>query len=284
VPEYNGEIQVWVDGTLNLPLVGKVKVEDLSLEEARDWVTAAYAPYLRNPGIDLNITAPRPLNVGISGEVRRPGSYAFATSLPNLINALQLAGGITERANIKAIQIQRRGSDHRQITLNLDLSQIIQSGDTSQNVSLRDGDAIYIPTASNLTPAELTQLSAANFSPDTIRINVVGEVRSPGVVQVPPNTPLAQAIMAAGGFNQTRAKTTTVDLIRLNLDGSVSPRSVPLDIDQGINEATNPVLRNNDLVVVGRSDLASFNDSFGSIFGTITNLVNPFFLFNSLIK
>ena len=69
-----------------------------------------------------------------------------------------------------------------------------------------------------------------------------------------------------------------------SLDGSVSPRSVPLDIDQGINEATNPVLRNNDLVVVGRSDLASFNDSFGSIFGTITNLVNPFFLFNSLIK
>lgn len=299
VPEYNGEVQVLVDGTLNLPLVGKVKVEDLSLEKARDRLTTAYAPYLKNPGIDLNITAPRPLSVGVSGEVRRPGSYAItpntsayavtpgstgSTGWPSLINALQLAGGITERANIKAIQIQRRGPDNRVTTLSLDLSQLIQSGDTSQNVSLRDRDAIYIPAANNLTPTELTQLSAVNFSPNTIRINVVGEVQKPGMVEVPPNTPLAQAIMAAGGFNQSRANTTTVDLIRLNADGSVSPRVVSLDIDQGINEATNPVLRNNDLVVVGRSGTATFTDSFGGIFGALSTILNPLYLINNLIR
>ncbi len=289
VPEYNSEIQILVDGTLNLPLIGKVKVEGLSIPNATDHIAAAYAPYLRNPGVALDIITPRPLNVGISGEVHRSGSYAIATGTgtsgwPSLINALQLAGGITERANIKAIQIQRRGPDNRVTTLSLDLSQIIKSGDASQNISLRDRDAIYIPTANNLTPTELTQLSAVNFSPDTIRINVVGEVQKPGVVQVPPNTPLAQAIMAAGGFNQSRANTTTVDLIRLNPDGSVSPRVVSLDIDQGINEATNPVLRNNDLVVVGRSGPATFTDSFGGIFSALTTILNPLYLINNLIK
>ncbi|MFZ4641505.1 MAG: polysaccharide biosynthesis/export family protein, partial [Nodosilinea sp.] len=161
VPEYNGEIQILVDGTLSLPLIGKVKVEGLSIPKATDRIAAAYAPYLKNPGISLDITTPRPLNVGISGEVHRPGSYAIATGTsgwPSLINALQLAGGITERANIKSIQVQRRGPDNRETTLSLDLSQIIKSGDTSQNISLRDRDAIYIPTANNLTPTELTQL------------------------------------------------------------------------------------------------------------------------------
>jgi len=46
----------------------------------------------------------------------------------------------------------------------------------------------------------------ASFSPTTIQVSVVGEVKNPGLVNIPPNTPLNQGLLTAGGFNNSRAK------------------------------------------------------------------------------
>jgi polysaccharide export outer membrane protein len=102
-------------------------------------------------------------------------------------------------------------------------------------------------------------------------VYVVGEVGRPGIVQVPPNTPLNQAILAAGGFNN-RAKKGSVNFIRLNSNGTVTQRSVPVDFSKGINEANNPPLRNNDTIVVGRSTLAGITDTLGSVVSPIGGL------------
>lgn len=287
VPEYDGERQITVDGALNLPLVGKLSVAGLTLEAAAQSVSRAYAPYLRTPLVTINLVSPRPLQVGIAGEVNQPGSYKIslfdgdtdpntALEWPTVIEAIQLAGGITNQADIRDVEIRRAvGRDSAQ-TVRLNLWEVLTTGNVANDITLRHGDAISIPTATALTPGELTQLSAANFSPDSIQVTVVGEVPEPGALNIEPNAPLNQALLAAGGFDPQRADVETVELVRLNPDGTVSQRTIPVSFDQGINEETNPSLQDNDVVVVGRSGRAVFADTTTGIFGPIGTVLSPF--------
>ena len=138
-----------------------------------------------------------------------------------------------------------------------------------------------VPTASNIDPSEVPQIASASFSPNAIRVNVVGEVAKAGTIELPPNTTLNQAVLAAGGFNN-RARRSSVELIRLNANGTISKRSVQINFAQGINDQNNPVLRNNDVVVVNRSNLANFSDTLGTVLsplGGVFSLFNFFRIF-----
>ena len=66
VEEYSGEYPVLVDGTISLPLVGRVDVRGLSLKETSDVVSKEYATYLKRPIITGGLVAPRPLKIGVS--------------------------------------------------------------------------------------------------------------------------------------------------------------------------------------------------------------------------
>jgi len=290
VPEYNGEKGVLVDGTLNMPLIGKVRVAGLTVEGATNRLNDIYTPYLRNPLITLQVITPRPIKIGISGEINRPGSYEISLvddgnedspKWPTVIEAVQLAGGITDQANVREIEILRQGPGQGTQAITLDFWEMLNTGNISQDITLRHGDAVYVPTATALTPEELTQLSEANFSPDAIRVSVVGEVGQPGLVEIPPNAPLNQALLAAGGFDPARADQNQVELVRLNPDGTVTQRVIPITLEQGINDETNPSLKNNDVIIVGRSGGAAFSDTVGTLFGPLGAILSPFnFLFN----
>ena len=65
-------------------------------------------------------------------------------------------------------------------------------------------------------------------------------------------------------------------------DGSVTKREVKVDIKQGINEQTNPILRNNDNVIVNRSGIAKVDDTVGAFFnpfGTVLGIFRSLFGF-----
>lgn len=239
----------------------------------------------------------RPINIAIVGEVARPGPYAVsgggvatggatgaitggATGVgaaaggdagpPTVTKAIQVAGGITAMANVRSINIRRTSRDGVPKVINVNLWEMLRTGDVSQDLFLQQGDVITIPTATALDAGEANQLASASFAPNTIVVNVVGEVVRPGAIPVPPNTPLNQAVLAAGGFN-VRATKRTVELIRLNPNGSVEKRDVEVDLAQGINDKSNPTLRNNDVVVVRRNTLAVVGDTLGTVLSPITN-------------
>jgi polysaccharide biosynthesis/export protein len=239
----------------------------------------------------------QPINIAIVGEVARPGPYEItggsvatggATGAitgattgvaagggaqggpPTITKAIQVAGGINAQADVRSISIRRLTRSGEPRIINVNLWEMLRTGDTTQDVILQNGDTITIPTATAVDPAEATALAGASFAPNTIVVNVVGEVTRPGAIPVPPNTPLNQAVLAAGGFN-TRAKKSKVDLIRLNPNGSVSKREVEVDLSQGISEEGNPTLRNNDVVVVRRSTAATIGDTLGTILSPVTN-------------
>lgn len=287
VPDHSGNKRVLVDGSISLDWVGNVAVDGLTLNQAAAAISTAYAPYLRNPRITVSLVTPRPLRVSIAGAVNRPGAYQvdFAGAngsdveaerrWPTLTKALQEAGGITQVADVRGITIQRAAGRGTVQTIHLDLWDLLQSGNLQQDLSLRDGDTIFVPTAVRVDPTEARELAIASFSPDTIQVNVIGEVTTPGPVEVPPNTPLNQALLAAGGFNDSRAQTGSVELMRLNPDGTVSQREIPVNFNQGISEEGNPILYPNDVIIVKRSGSAQFSDSANGILGTL-GLIVPF--------
>ena len=239
-----------------------------------------------------------PRTVTIIGEVNRPGSYlvtpgntdsqvgatpnsgtASPTGLPNVTRVIQLAGGITAQADVRNLKLRRPTRTGSEQSIDINLWQLLQSGDANQDIIVQDGDTIVIPTATEINPAEATQLATTTLSPTRIQVGVVGEVKRPGLTDVQPNSSLNQAILAAGGFNDARASSKAVDLIRLNPNGSVTKRIVKVDFSAGINEQTNPILRNNDVVLVNRSGSAKTGDTINTItgpLGIILNLLNIF--------
>ena len=75
-----------------------------------------------------------------------------------------------------------------------------------------------------------------------------------------------------------------VGLVRLNPDGTVTQRELNVDFAQGISEDGNPVLQNNDIIIVGTSGLADFSDTLGAITSPLADFLfilrAPFNLFD----
>ncbi len=232
----------------------------VNLPQTRQLATASFAA-------DPN----RARTVAVVGEVKRPGSYILigtATDragiiggLPTVTLALQQAQGIRPLADIRNIQIRRLTSAGAEQIISVNLWQLLQNGDFSQDAILQEGDTVVVPKATEIPPAEAVELAQARFSPDTINVSVVGEVEAPSTLKVPPNTTLNQALLTAGGFKTSRARRSNVELIRLNPNGTVSRENVPVDFAQGANAKNNPILRDNDIVVVSRSNTARVADA-----------------------
>lgn len=233
----------------------------------------------------------RPRTVAVVGEVNRPGSYLVTqgdtgggnagsagagvsiTGQPTVTRALQLAGGITPQADIRNVKIRRQTRAGGEQIIDINLWQLLQSGDVNQDTILQDGDTIFFPTATEINAADATVLANTTLSAATIQVGVVGEVKKPGTVEIKPNSSLNQALLAAGGFDGANASSSAVDLVRLNPDGSVSKRKVKVDFSAGINPQTNPILRNNDVVVVYRSGTAKVGQTVGSIINPVAGVL-----------
>jgi polysaccharide biosynthesis/export protein len=291
-PQANGTIQTLRLDLLNLAQTGNLSQNPILrdgdmvqvIERSSMAPDASALPDLANFATDVN----QPLNIAVVGEVNRPGTYVLANARsvatagavnlpsgvrPTVTQALQQAGGITQIADIRGIEVRRKTNSGQVKKIALDLSKLLD-GDIAQDLILQQNDTIVIPTATSLSAAEASQRGSASFAANSIRVNVVGEVTRPGTVEVVPNTTLNQALLASGGFNQ-RARKSTVELIRLNPNGSMIKQSIAINLAQGIDEKNNPILRNNDIILVDRSGGARLSDSLDSILGPLGRIL-PF--------
>jgi polysaccharide biosynthesis/export protein len=256
--------------------------EVVDLKEARQLSRASFATKLS-----------RPLKVVVVGEVNRPGPHTIAETIvsnigdargtsssqvPTVTQALQIAGGITQQADVRGIEVRRLTHDGKQQTIPVSFWELLNNGDANQDLPLQDGDTIVIPMATTTNDREITQLARASFSPDKVSVNVVGQVEKPGSIQLPPNTPMNQAILAAGGFTQ-KAQSGTVTLVRLNPNGTVTKRDIAIDFTQDVNDQGNPALRPNDTIVVKQSGFSRARDEIGSFLnpvGAVTGILRLF--------
>ncbi|HIK24505.1 MAG TPA: SLBB domain-containing protein, partial [Thermosynechococcus sp. M46_R2017_013] len=270
------EFTVNLDGSVTLPLAGRVMVGGLTLPQAEQLILNAYSKVMRFPAVTVTLQTPRPMKILVAGEVSRPGSYVVPfTSVsasaagvglsggltwPRLSQVLAQSGGITQEADIRNIEIRRQLGNGQTAVTKINLWEMIQSGDASQDITLRSDDVIVVPKAQAVNAAEAIRVASATFSPQVIQVQVVGEVLRPGVVEVPANATLTQGIGAAGGFNVQRANMSQVTLVRLNRDGTVSRRRIPFSLAAQPDAKNNPVLQQGDVIVVERSAVTQVAD------------------------
>lgn len=282
----SGPLAVLPDGTASLPLIGSVRLSGLTLSQATLWLQSLYRKQLLRPELQLNLIQPRPLRVSVLGEVERPGIYTLTnqeassteakvqiTGLPTVVDAIQKAGGVTNLADLSQVTLRRRmpGDQGQFRRTNLDLLTLIREGDMVQNPILFDGDTIRVTRAEESVP-EAVELSSTTVSPKEITVYVVGEVIKPGPLQLPANTPLVQAVLAAGGTESWRANKSRVQLVRINRNGSLTRRAFYLSLDSAASNENNPPLRDRDAIVVTRSNYAKLADAVDAVGKPLTGL------------
>ena len=229
-------MQVLSDGTINLPRLGTTDVWGLTLEEARQRITAGYSQILRRPLVYLNLVEQRPIRVTVTGEVTRPGVFTLQVDSqgsssneeeigsgggwPTMVNVIQKAGGVSALGDLSRLELLRPspqpgGQPQRYV---FDYLTVLQQGGQAPNPLIYDGDSIRVHRAQAPLNTALITTASSNFAPTTIQVNVVGEVFRPGVVEIRSNAPLSQAILASGGVTR-RGSTARIDLIRMDSEG-----------------------------------------------------------------
>ena len=282
--DVGGSFGILPDGTSSLPLLGSVQLTGLTLGQASRWLTSLYSKQLKRPQLFITLVNPRPVKVSIIGEVEKPGLYPLAPfSTP--ISAIQQAGGITVNSDIRKVILRRQaGLDGTQKQATLDISQVLLNGNQLQNPVLFDGDTLIIGYTKEVTP-EIREIGASNLAPTSISVTVLGEVKSPGSIPLPANTPLVEAIFRAGGPVRWRANKNQVELVRFSRDGKASRQTFSYSDTTNLS-LKNPPLRNGDTVIVKTSAYGKVLDAFNDIAipigaaSSAANLVNTWYFYN----
>ncbi len=264
VPEYSGQHSISADGSITLPQLGRVLVHSMTMQQASDEIAALYAFTLESPLISVQVVQQRPVQVAISGEIIQAGLYTVSpqgTTLPRLFEALQQAGGVTQSADIKQIEVRRRTENGGQTILRADLFALLQNGDISQNLFLQDGDVILIPAATTVDMEVLTQLPDSNLGDNVnqpIDIAIVGEVNQPGPHRLGSEggrITVVQALQQAGGITQS-ANLRDVQLRRQTRQGEDQFFDINLwDLLQTGDLSQDLVLQQGDTLVVPAADV-----------------------------
>ena len=127
-------------------------------------------------------------------------------------------------------------------TIVLNLSQAVFQNDDSQNPILDDGDLVYIPP----------------LSTSSRRIMMLGEVGQPGLLELPSEVRVAEAIARSGGFTQD-AHLSKVVVVRGGLDEPILLAANFKSLIEG-DLSQNFLLKDGDLVFVARRALSNFRD------------------------
>jgi polysaccharide biosynthesis/export protein len=189
--ELTHELSITREGFVLIPQVGQVFLADLTLDQARnvlyDRLARVYSGVRRGANattqFDLSVANVRAIQVHVVGEVNQPSAYQIS-ALGTVLTALYTAGGVTERANPRAVVVRRGGTT----VATFDLYDYLLKGDTKNDVRLENGDVVYVGVRER-------------------RVAVRGSVLRPASYDVAANETLANLLADAGGLNADAART-----------------------------------------------------------------------------
>ena len=107
--DLNSKTRVDEEGTVVLPLIGRVPVRSLTTELARKAISDRYeADYLHHPQVTVLVSEFAPRRFVMMGQVSRPGVYEIPSSERlNLLQAIAMAGGYTKIADPTKVRVRR---------------------------------------------------------------------------------------------------------------------------------------------------------------------------------
>jgi polysaccharide export outer membrane protein len=187
-PDMTTEARVSDRGTISLPLIGETKVGGATPAEAANLIADAFkkGQYLKNPQVNVALTAVRSRQVAVLGMVARPGRYVLEEAKPGLSDVIASAGGIAAGGN-ENVTVIRNGE-----------SQKVSSLD--RGFELKSGDTVYVDRGPTFY--------------------IYGEVTRAGAYPVQTGQTVMQAISIAGGITP-RGSERRLKVRRTGPDGKV---------------------------------------------------------------
>ena len=144
------------DGCVEMPLVGKILVKNLTVDEAKDKLQKAINTYVNGSMLVVKLAS---FNLTLLGEVARPGMYKVYQSQINLFEAVAMAGNMTNFAKRKAVRIVRQTDNGSEIiTVDMGKADIL----SSPYYYLKPNDIVYVE------PLKLKQWGFSTFPYSTV--------------------------------------------------------------------------------------------------------------------
>lgn len=211
--ELTGSYPVWPDGTIEMPWIEPITVQNLLPRQIRDRIVAAYKPDLvLDPKVIVDIATYGPRPVWVYGAVGRPGAIEWHLAR-TITKALVQAGQFQPNADMGRVVLRREG----ETVAVLDLEGWFRRGEPTNNVDLQPHDEILVPEKG--------------------MVYLVGRVSRPGPLSRALAPTLREAVIAGGGVSEAAGlnrtvvirgeETITADLGAL-LDGRDLTGNIPL--------------------------------------------------------
>ena len=129
------------DGNVSFPLVGEIHAEGMTVSQFTDVLQQGLARYIVDPDVSVNISKLGRVRVYVFGEVKKPGAVELEKG-HTVIDAIGAAQGFTRDTAKKKIFLIHQAQPKSLIPINL--NNMLKTGDMSQNVTLREGDILYL--------------------------------------------------------------------------------------------------------------------------------------------
>lgn len=195
--EFDG-FRVQADGTITYAYAPKIQAKNKTIIDVHDELVKRLSKIIENPQVDVKVVGFRSQRAYVTGEVNKPGVFPITEVPLTLIDAINNAGGLTERADWKTVTFTRGNK-----TEVIALDDFYAHGDISQNRLLKHGDIVHISRN------------------DELKAYVLGDVKQPGSIIIDRyGLSLAEAISDARGLNEDTADANGVFVLRARNDDS----------------------------------------------------------------
>jgi polysaccharide export outer membrane protein len=126
------------DGTIDFPVLGKVKLSKLSKIEATKVLKDKLSSYIKNPIVHIELVN---FKITVLGEVKNPGVFTIPNERISIIEAIGLAGDLTLTGKRSDILVVREDNNkYKYHRVNITSEEIFNS----PVFYLKQNDAIYV--------------------------------------------------------------------------------------------------------------------------------------------
>jgi len=128
------------DSTIRFPILDSVNLVGMTIRQAENFLQESYATHYVDPFVQISVTNRRVIVFpGNGGEAQ---VLYLANNNTTLLEALALAGGVTQRGRAAKIKLIRKDDDGKRLVYKIDLSKI--EGLDYTDVIVKANDYIYV--------------------------------------------------------------------------------------------------------------------------------------------
>jgi polysaccharide biosynthesis/export protein len=255
--ETRARSKVMPDGMLYYDVARGIDVTGKTMSEISTLLSKSLESDYVDPIVTVNVAKADSQRFWMLGQVQKPGAYPI-TRPTTLISALSEGGGLltntesSEVSNPEAADLERAILIRNGDLIPVDFDRLVREGDMSQNVYVKGGDYIFVPS-----------LTTRSFY-------VLGHVNKPGPVYFERGATLVSAVAAAGG-PQTDAIVTKALILR---GGTLHPQVAVVNL-RDIMKGQEPDLKleGGDIVWVPRSPWSKLEDYVEAVLITAAQAV-----------